>query len=437
VISHLGRIDRLRVKSRDAVRRVRSDTSTVPAALGRTLGVRFLVEGSVRRVGERVRVTVRLVNSADGFRVWGADFNRGTADVLAVEAEIAESVAVNVAGQLLPGERALLTRRPTRDLEAYDHYLRGNHYLAQRTGRSAALAIKEYGAATTLDSGFTRALALGAYAHALILSWGWEYAGVSAAELLDRGLAIAERALSQDSASSEAWMARAYLLTSRNPRTFQGVRAAFERAIALDPQNAEANHQYGWVLGLLGEDSAAVSANLRTLSIDPERAVTLAQLGELSMAGRHFAEAGRWLDSALVVDPGADYARSDRAFVRLWLGETAGARADAVRLNAPALLAMLDLRSGDTALARSRIGQVLRGLRRSDSVTVPTAWDPSMALVTVGESDRAIDLLERVRPRGPVFWFLLRMPVFDPVRSDPRFGRLVEQSRPVQDPEPP
>jgi serine/threonine-protein kinase len=430
ITSRLGHVGRLHVKSRSAVRRFRNDTVYDPAALGRGLGVRYLVEGSVRRTGGHVRVTVRLVNAADGFRVWGADFNPGTADLLALQVGIADSVATSIAGELLPAERAALGRRPTRNLAAYDLYLRGNYHMAQRTARSVTLAIRAYNAAVRLDSGFTKALARSAYGQALFLSWGWTDPGASPSALLAAGLAATDRALAQDSSSSDAWMARAYLLTIQRPRTYEGAAEAFERAFALDPQNAEATHQFAWVLAQLGQDSAAIEANLRALAIDPERAITLAQLGEVAMAAHHLEEGRAWFDSALAVDPAAVYARGDRAFVRMWLGDTAGAREDAMRLDEPAVLAMVDLRAGDSARARSLLRQALRDVGSSGEVTVAAAWDLSMALMALGESSRAFDILDRARPRGPSLWCLLRMPAFDAVATHPRYLRLIEQTRP-------
>ena len=432
ITSRLGQVSRLHVKSRNAVRRFRNDTLFDPATIGRELGVRYLVEGSVRRAGPRVRVAVRLVNAADGFRVWGTDFSQGTADLLALQVGIADSVATSIAGRLLPAERAALAAHPTRSPAAYDHYLRGNYYLAQRTQRSVTLAIREYDAAARLDSGFAMALARRAYGDALYLSWGWAYTGASPNELLDQGFAAVDRALAQDSASSDAWMARAYLLTVRHPRTYEAVCATLERAIAIDPGNAEAHHRYAWVLAQLGQDSAAVAANLRALAIDPERAITLAQLGEGSMATGHLNEAERWFDSSLAVDPAADYARSDRAFVRMWLGDSAGARVDALRLNDPAVLGMLDTRAGDALLARSRMQAALQGVGTSGPVTVAGAWNLSMALVAIGAWEPLFDLLDRVRPRGPSLWYLLRMPGFEAVGEHPRYRRLVEESRPPQ-----
>jgi TolB-like protein/DNA-binding SARP family transcriptional activator/Flp pilus assembly protein TadD len=429
ITSRLGLVSRLHVKSRNAVRRFRSDTMVDPTAVGRLLGVRYLVEGSVRRTGRQVHVAVRLVNAADGFRVWGADFNQGTDDLLALQVRIADSVGTSIAGQLLPAERAALAAHPTHSLTAYDHYLRGNYHLAQRTARSVTLAIQEYDAAVRLDSGFTMALARGAYGRALFLSWGWTDAQAPG-KLLATGLAAADRALAQDSTSSDAWMARAYLLTIQHPRTFEGAADAFQRAFALDSGNAEASHQFGWVLAQLGQDSAAAAADLRALAIDPERAVTLAQLGEVCMAAHRLEEARRWLDSALAVDPAADYARSDRAFVRIWLGDATGARDDALRLNDQALLAILDMRAGDSAQARSRMREALHDVGRSDQVTVAAAWNVSMALVALGEPTTALDLLDRVQPRGPSLWYLLRMPGFDAVATDRRYRHLIEETRP-------
>src|SRR5204863_7581231 len=121
-------------------------------------------------------------------------------------------------------------------------------------------------------------LARVAVGYGLFLDWGWEYPGLSTAAVLSRGFDAADRALQQDSASADAWMARGFLLSFRNPRTFAGVREALLRALALDPRNAEAHHQYGMALLWLGRDSAAADMYRRALQLEPERAIKLFNL---------------------------------------------------------------------------------------------------------------------------------------------------------------
>jgi len=180
-----------------------------------------------------------------------------------------------------------------------------------------------------LDPQFTGALARTAYGYGLVLYWGWDSPGIPQDSLLARGLAATDKALRQGSTASDAWMARAFLLTFQHPRTYEGMRASFERAVALDSTNAEAYHQYAGMLAELGDDSAAVAACHRALEIEPDRPITLVQLADVSLSERRYAEGRRWLDSALTLDPTFQFAYAFRALLELHLGERGAARADA------------------------------------------------------------------------------------------------------------
>ena len=436
LITRLGTVERLRVKSRAAVARYRRVPGD-PLAFGRALGVALIVNGSVRRGGGRIRATVELVRTSSGDRVWGDYYDRGEADFIAIEEDIARRVATAIAGRLLPGERAALAVRPTRDPVAYDHFVKGNYYLAQRTAHAVARAIDEYQAAVRQDPIFTQALARTAYAYALFLDWGWEYPGVSPDTLLRRGVVAVDRALQLDSTASDSWMARAYLLAQGNPHSLTAAREAFVRAITLDSGNAEAYHQYGSILGALGEDSAAAAAYGRALALDPDRLITLFQLGALRAIQRRYHEAFQWLDSALRVEPGFAYGYAVRALEHVILGDTAQALADAelaVQLGAgypgEASLAVVESGEGDTVGASARIEKVLRGGVDSLRPDPTEGVFLGGALVALNQPERAIAFLERVRPRGWGLWYLLRLAAFDPVRSHPRFQRLVEEARP-------
>src|SRR2546425_1292593 len=441
ITSRLGGVQRLQIKrpSRDAVRRLRDTVPDYLVAIGRVLRVRYLVEGSVRRAGARVRVSVRLVKATDGFSIWGEDYDRATSDLLALQEAIAREVASGIAGRLVPAERAALAARPTRNPEAYERFLRGNYYLAQRTPSSVARAIEEYEAAVKVDPEFTSALARIARGYAAFLSptFTWDYGNAPPESLLARGFAADDRALQHDANSSDAWMARAALLAVGDPRTFEGAKAAFERAIALDPGNAEAHHSYAAYLRVLGDDSGAAAAYHRALAIEPQRAISLQGLGWLYLNARRYAEALRWLDSALAVDPGFYLAFVRRARVHLLLDQTAEARSDAEtavrlgagdRLSGQTVLALVEARLGDTLAARGRVDRLLRDLQHPEHPS-PNAAFLGAALAAVGEPDRALDFLEHV-PRGVWVWSELRAPEFDPIRPDPRFQRLVQESRP-------
>ena len=434
VITRLGQVERLVVKSRSAVQRLRGAAAGDPGALGQALGVAHLVTGSVRRVGSGLRVTVELVRATSGVHVWGDQYDRRDADVLAIEDDIARQVATAIAGRLAPPERQALTRHPSGSAEAYDHFLRGNYYLAQR---ALTQAITQYESAARLDPQFADALARSALGYALSLDWDL-YPGVPPDSLLGRGEAAAARALQLNPRSSDAWMTRGYLLTFHNPLTYDGVAEALRQAIAIDPRNAEAYHFRGVIRAELGEDSAAAEAAHQALAIDPLRAITLNALGRVEMIAHRYDAALGWLDSALAADPGFGLARAFRLRVRLLQGDTAQARRDAQGLAGMGVtdfgltasaLALMEARTGDTVAARARLNQELRATAAGAMGYRRASW-LAIGLVAAGEAERALDLLGGLR-RSRRLWYALRFPEFDAVRRNPRFQRLVEESRPM------
>src|SRR2546427_615674 len=440
IITSLGRIERLSVKSRNAVRRFRGAADD-PATLGRALDVAYLVSGSVARPGrgQSPGVTVELLRASDGMHVWGGQYESRDTALQTIPQAVARAVATAITGALRPVERTALASRPPRDPGAYDRFLRANYELAQRTPRAVRRAIDQYESALRLDPGFTPALARVAVGYGLFLDWGWEYSGLSSEAVLSRGFDAADRALQQDSASADAWMARGFLLSFRHPRTFAGVHEALLRAIALDPRNAEAQHQYGMALLWLGRDSARAEPSRTGAALEPERPITLFNLGRVAARQTRYPEARRWADSALAIDPGADYAYVLRALAEFRLGNRAEARADAetaarlragFRVPGEAILALVELQAADTPAARTRIERLEREIRSVGHPTITDAAWVGCALVALRESDRALELLERVRPRGARLWFYLRAPEFDAIRSTARFGRLVAESAP-------
>src|SRR5204862_3995213 len=196
IIPSLGRVERLSVKSRNAVRRFRGATDD-PATLGRALGVAYLVSGSVGRPGrgQSPAVTVELLRASDGIHVWGGQYESRDTALQAIPEAVARAVATVITGALRPVERSALASRPPRDPGAYDRFLRANYELAKRTPRAVRRAVEQYESALRLDPGFTPALARVAVGYGLFLDWGWEYSGLSSEAVLSRGFAAAARAL--------------------------------------------------------------------------------------------------------------------------------------------------------------------------------------------------------------------------------------------------
>ena len=434
VITRLGQIERLAVKPRSAVRRFKGTTDD-PATVGRALGVANLVTGSVRRAGNRLRVTVELVRAAGTVRLWGDAYDRTDGDVFAIQEDIARQVATAVAGQLAPAERASLASRPTRDPVAYDHLLRGNFYLAQRTPNAVRRAIAEYQAATQADPRFTAATARAAIAMGIYLSWGWPYPGLTADSLLALGMGAANRALRQDSSSTDAWEGLAALMIRARPLEVTAALGPARRATTLDPRNAEAWHLLGWMLGQVDDDAGAVAAFRRAVALEPGRAATFEQLARISYRGRRYAETQALLDSAIVLDQAFVFGYVQRALLRVRLGDVAGAQRDAEAVAgmpagmtwAEPVLARVELAAGDSAGARARLA---RFIRADSGAAAIAAWlITAPALVAAGDTAAAFSVIERTAVGAEIRVWLKR-PDYDAIRASPHFQQIVAARQP-------
>jgi adenylate cyclase len=424
ITSLLSNLASVQVKSPGMVRRAQRVAPGNAPVIARALGVQYLVDGSVRRIGSRVRVSARLLTGTTAVATWGDVFDRTPEELLALPTVIARQVAARVGGAIASG--ATLGTLRTKSPAAYDHYLRGNFFLAQRSAEGTGRALREYREAERLDSGFAAAIGRAAYAYAIARFLSVRLADVPVDSLTARGLAVADRALQRDSGSSDAWMARGSLLPFAKPRTMAGATEAFERAIALDPKNAEAHHQYAAVLNLNGRHEDADRELRLALMLDPGRAVSYSDLSVTH--GRDIALALALADSAVALEPMSPTVRRIRARARLVAGDVRGAQEDAELANriqpgspiVPNFLAIVLARAGDTTRARALI---------EPWVGRTVHWSVFAALLAVGDTSAALSGIEAATPQ-PNYWMALHFPEFDALHGNPRYEQLLVKLRP-------
>ncbi len=427
VTSLLGSVASVQVKSPGAVRQAQRASPGDAPAIARALGVHYLLDGNVRRVGSRVRVSIRLLTGATAVAAWGDVFDRNPDELLALPSVIAQAVAMRVGGEAASSDTGALGTLRTRSPVAYDHYLRGNFFLARRSPGETARALAEYREAERLDSGFAAAIGRAAYAHAIARGNYYRLPDAPIDSLAIRGLVIANRALRRDSTSSDAWMARGYLLAFANPRTMDGSVQAFQRAIALDAKNAEAHHQYGSILNWLGRYEEADREQHAAIALDPGRAISFVDLAWTHVRDTKLAVA--LTDSAVALDPASAFSRRWRALARLWAGDVGGAQEDAELANRlqpgdivmESVLAIVLAHAGDSGRARALMAH---WPGRNEH------WLIMAALVAVGDTAAALDRLERASP-VPYLWAGLRRPEFDALHGNPRYERLLATLRPA------
>jgi serine/threonine-protein kinase len=436
--ARLGQIHRLQVMSRNALRRFHRASSD-PVTVGRSLGIAYIVSGSVRRSADRLRVTVELMLATTGVRVWGELYDRGTTDLLVIEEDIARRVAGAVAGRLLPRERAALAAAPTNSRIAYDHYLRGLVHFSRRAEdpRAVIRSLQEFEAAVVIDTSFAQAYARIGIAYCqLAIPNAVVARNVTRDTALARASAAADRALLLDSAIADAWLARGRVLTERDSQPGRSVDA-YRRGVALDPNNAEALNFQGLAVlfhfAAIDESRAALA---RAVALDPNHPTYLNNLAVATFAARRFDEARRWWDSALAVAPNAGPFYAGRAMARLALGDTSGALQDARTSERlvpewpwpKAVIALGNVDHGDSAQALV----IAERLGAADSAPDAVRGLSVAAIFTaLGDHEHALDYLERVRPRqGYTLPLVLTYVFLDPLRSNTRFQRLVAESQP-------
>jgi len=336
-------------------------------------------------------------------------------------------VATKIVGKLTPKERQLLARVPTQRGEAYDAVLRGDGEFLAGAPDSAAT---DYQQALKLDARFADAQAKLALANVELYQTGNEPRGAFA-RLVRDARAAADQARTLDAGSPIAWLADARVRMAEG-RPDSEWKRAFEHALTLDPRNAAVLEEYGLAMLTAGDYSAARSLLQRVSSVTSGRARTSTALAELALADGRDSEACAYLNDAINNDPLYPPAWSLRGVLRARHRDLRYAWADAetaTRLGSGFLgesgSAIIDLISRDTTRARERLTDLWQTVRNQGTVNARDGHALAAALIALGDTQRAIDVLESVHPRGPWYAAALRDPTFDKARGSARFRSLV------------
>jgi adenylate cyclase len=369
--------------------------------IARALGVGAVVEGSVRKAGDRVRITAQLVNSADGYHIWSETFDRGLEDVFATQAEIAQKVVRALRLSLTPQETDLLERGGTRNPEAYDLYLRGQALVREGGDTSLPQAAAIFERAIEADPQFAQAHAGLANALAYAAIWGLDVD----ASRVEQALSASRRALELEPRLPEAYVARGNVLYVQHRAT--EAFEAFEEAIRLNPSSYDANYFYARDLFSAGRAEQSLAYYQAAERLSPEEYQPPCMLsGALFSLGRH--------DEAVAAAKRA-LANVDARLV---------SRPDDAR--ALQLAAVLSARVGQRARALDYVGRALR--LRPDEFAA--AYNVACAYAVLGMRDEALHNLDRAirNGRGDLGW-IEHDPDFEALRGDPRFDAIVGRLR--------
>ncbi len=427
MIGQLGRLDppRLGVIGRNSVMRYKTNHEPT-SQIGHELGVSYLLEGSVRRDAEKIRVSAELIQVGNGASVWSREYDRQLEDVLALQSEIAHEIAGEIHVALdAPNPAAAAAAQPqtAASREAYDLYLRGLYFWNERGQKNIERATDYFQQAVAKDPGSARAYAALANSYALVSG----YAGVPPKDLLKKADDAARRAVQLDGNLAEAHVARA-LVAQDCDWDWATAESEYRRAIELDPNYATAHHWYGEYLGLMGRFDESRLEFQRARELDPLSLIIQADEGITLYYARDYDGAIRQLRAVLDMDPAFPrtgplpfaYIRQSRnADAYAWLESKKWAGAEPWYR---ATEAYLDARTGKTNEAHAALDNLLRMNERRQIDPLYLAY----AYVGLGDNGKAFAWLEKARDTHSLSLTALKVdPIYDPLRGDARFTQLL------------
>jgi TolB-like protein/DNA-binding winged helix-turn-helix (wHTH) protein/Flp pilus assembly protein TadD len=426
LIADLAQVGSLRVVSRTSTLAYRK-TAKPSAAVGRELGVDGFIEGSVVRAGERVRVTVQLIHAASDRNLWARNYERRLADVLDLQREIARTVADEISAALTPIERRRLERTAPADPRAHDAYLRGRFEFNKRTREGFLAAIRHFEEAIAVDAKLAAAYSGLADCYTLLAG----FLHIAPRQAIPRAEAAAVKALQIDPDLPDAHVSLGYIRL-RYDYDWPRAEAEFRRAIALNPNSELAHHWYALSLAWVGRFEDARAEIGRAGLVDPLSRAVLTSAGLVHYIARDYERAVAEFDRVLSMDPVNVVAFRRRGWAYQMLGRHESAIASFERAH--------QLSGGDiietAALGRGyamggRRADALRfvdDLRTRDPGGDLTAYSLAEIHAALGDGPAALSWLERAYETRSIWFVWIRNePVFDRLRSDPRFTTLVQR----------
>jgi serine/threonine-protein kinase len=430
ILTRLSKIADLKVISRTSTQRY-THTSQSPSQIAHQLGVANLLEGSVQKTNDQVRVNVQLITAANDTHLWAETYDRKLTDIFMVESDIATTIAKTLQARLTGAEKTAIAKRPTANPEAYELYLKGRFFWNKRTAADLRKAIEYFNQALDKDPSYAPAYA-GLTDAYLVLS---QYGAASPADSFPQAAAAAKKAIELDDTLAEAHTSLACSLAYYDFDFEQSLKE-FQRAIELDPNYATAHHWLSnGVLSALGQFEPAIAEGKRALELDPLSLIINTDLGQDFFYARRYDEAIAQLHKTLEMDPRfyfAHWALGAALQLKGQLSEAVAEYNKAVELNDdPSVLALLGQAYARTG-QRDEAQKILVRLSEEARSRYVQAYSFALMYLALGDKERAIDEMERAyRERDPNVAQIKVDPMLDDLRGNERFEALVNRIVPA------
>lgn len=422
LITTLSNVSQITVRPTSAVRKYTGLEQDAVVA-GREQRVDAVLDGSIQKLGDRIRVTVRLLRVEDGAQLWASKFDEKSTDIFLVQDSISKQVADALAVKLTGEERELLTKHYTGDTEAYQLYLKGRYFLNKSTEEDFKKSIEYFQQALERDPNYALAQAGLADSYAQLGSYGL----IQMKDSYPRARVALTRALESDEKLGEAHASLGFILMNYY-WDWAEAEKRYKRAIELNPNYAMAHNWYSQHLAFTGRSQEAIREAKRAQEIDPISPWTNSDIGFVSYLARQYDEAILASQKTLELDPdfavahmiiGLSYVQKHRYVEGIAELQRAKANPDS-----RALLAYAYAVAGESREAR----KILEELDQLSKQKYVSPFPIAVAYSGLGEKDRAFEALEKAYTERSWGMGMLGVnPIFDGLRSDPRFAMLLRR----------
>jgi serine/threonine-protein kinase len=427
ILTRLAKVADLKVIARTSTQKFKS----APADLrdvAKQLDVTNILEGSVQKVNDQVRVNVQLINALTNAHLWAEIYDRKLSDIFAVQSDIAKTVADTLQAKLTGSEKQMMAAQPTSDTAAYELYHKGRSLWGKRTGDNIPKAIAFFEQAIARDPSY--ALAYAGLASAYILSPF--YTGADRREAGSKAKEAALKALRLDPNLAEAHAALGKVLFF-SEIDLAGATREYKRAIELKPNDADAHHWFSNdSLAALGQFDEAIAEGKRSVELDPLSIVINADLGETFFYARRFDESVAQLRKTLEIDPTSFYAHYNLGIALQAKGDLSGAITEYEKAkqlsNNPAVAtfwAQAKAHAGDKDAARRMLSELDQISQHREVV----GYLRALLYLSLNNKDEALRWLEQgyeERDGSNICWINVD-PLLQPLHGDPRFEALVQR----------
>ena len=430
LIGEVGQLSPLRLISRTSVMRYRGSQKSIPE-IARELGVDAVLEGSLLRSGSRLRITAQLVEAKSALSLWTRVYERDVGDLIALQRDLARTVATELRVQLTPSQQTRLTTEHRVAPAAVEAYLRGRYQWSKRTPDSLAASIVSFEEAVRHDASYAPAYV--GLASSYVLLSGLQIAAEPSRFSLPKAREAAARAIALDPELAEGHAALAYTLLYQ--WDLEESENEFQRSIALNPNDANTRFWHAAHLAAAGRFEESIAEASRGRQLDPVSPIITAGVSWMNHFARKHEQAAAMADATMAIEPDFVIAHARRGVAFKHLGDYGQAAVEMGRClmlspDNPDHLAQL----GQIHALQGRrdaAHQVIARLKKLAATRFVPAYDLALVHAALGERDAAIEWLQRAYDEryGPLV-FLRVDPDIDGVRGDPRFDALVARIRP-------